>query len=373
MAAVQLTGAVAPTAPTGRWGPYRDGLGQLWAFAFDATPNVKAWMSTDDGATWGTTYTSAITCTIDSLDTIYEGNDTVYLLVQDGSHVLHIYTFTLSTHTFNAETYTSGTRPTVVGDSAGQFPAMFVRRSTGEFVLHYQGPLHNTTIRSSYFVRVSSAGVYSAATVVFTNSTVHDSMKGIAIDPSDIVYFCYSQSNSSLATIHLTAANSLTGAATIATGGTVASEAMHVAFSYDPTLDRLLCGTGIQGGTLLFYRSVTGATQTWTADTNSPGSKRTLSPGVAVYDTVNALLRFLYIDNATRDVFQNTCAVTTWTTAAAAVLDVATAAVSVTGNFIGGTVYYLFTDSGVFFDKLIVPRKSLLVPSRSARNSLLRR
>jgi hypothetical protein len=314
MAAVQLTGAVYPLAGGScKLGPFDDGAGNLWAFAF------------------------------------YDGSDTVYVLLVDSSHVMHIYSFTLSTHTWNAEVYSSGTRPTVLQDVNSHYVAIMDRRSTGEFCIIFQGALHNTTKRTAQIVRVSSAGVYSAVTSLATVSTVDYDARDVVIGASDRAHFILTHSNNRLSHRSLSSGNTLD---TIGdASSSVHTEASMGRGFYNADLAKLVAGPFSTGDKVA--RCTSGANPTWTDDTNAVGTVSNAFDVAFAHDDVANKLYALYRNSSNNDLYYNTCddAGTTWGTEALLETGTVTA---VSATKISGGVGYLFQDSGVWFNKLSV-------------------
>lgn len=355
MAAVQISGAVWPAAITGRLGPFADSSGNLWVFALDSTPHVVAYKSSDGGVTWGTTYATSGTYGNFSLDCVYDGSDTVYVLVQDASNVLNILSFTLSTHTW-ADLYVSGTKPAALADVNSRFPAFLVRRSTGEIVVSYQSALHSTTFRSISYARFSTAGAWSAAVRVDqNNATIHYSLKGMVLGASDRVHFAYIQSNSTAISRSISSANSIDTAQTAGSGGNVAETTFNAIF-YDAAVG-LVWGFNSQTTNLRFpYRATSGANATWTADANQISANLAISTGTGssvafAYDSANSKLWGAF-QGAGSDVYYNSAAVagTTWGTEA--LLDAATAAKGFSMTKSGFGLHVAYGDSGVFYDHI---------------------
>lgn len=350
---IQIPGAFWPQAPTGDFGPHEDTSNNRWVFTFDAAggaaANVVANVSSDGGFTWTAYPSSGLNLVNYSLHTVYDGGSTVTVLAQDASNVLHFYTFDVSALTWSAEIYTSGTRPTVLADAAGFFPAGFAVRSTGELVAGYQGPLHST-FRSTYFARCSAAGVWQAEVALFVVASTHASFKGICVDDSDRVHVLHVQSNSSDAELTISAANAVSSNRNIISGGTN-PETQNPKIIFDATLNKLVyaahTGTVSPGITA---RAPTGNAPNWVADTGAIGTnnRRSQAPPALVYDTVNSLLRILYIDNATNNVFQNTTASTTWVPGLASLLNTTINPNSrgVCGKFNVDSIDYIYEDGG---------------------------
>ncbi len=352
MAAVQISGAVWPLAIAGRIGPFKDGSGNLWVIAFDSTPHVVAYKSSDAGATWGTSFAGAATLGNFSLDCVYDGNNIIYVLVQDGSNVLNIYSFTISTTTWT-DLYASGTKPTVIGDVSARFPAFLAVRSTGEFVVGYNSTLHNVSFRSVGYARMSSAGVWSAAVRLdANNAAIHYSMRGVVLGASDRVHFAWTQSGGSWEERTLSSGNALD---TVNTGGNspVGSEGRLGGLYYNATLANVVLGTST---TQFVWRGASAASTALTVDATAlqAGAIKIAGGAAFFYHPVSSVLYCFYVDNTSADVFVNTCAGggTTWGTAATQ--DVATAAAGVSVGLIATGIGVLFNDTNVFFDTYII-------------------
>lgn len=352
MAAVQITGAVYPVSGVGQIGPFRDGSGNLWVFAFDSTPHVVAYKSSDSGATWGTTFATAATYGNFSLDCVYDGSNVVYVLVQNASHVLNILTFTISTTTW-ADTYVSGTKPTVNTDANSKYPAFLNRRSTGEYVAVYQGPFHSSTFRSVFWARCSSAGVWTAgAEVDAVNATVHYSLKGAVLGASNMTHMFFTNSSSAPTHRSVSSTNVLGTAASVSSSG-VHSEIAYSAIRYDATAGLIWGACNATANIRFFWRATSTANPTFTVDANVASASWQVGTGssAVIYSSISAKL-YGFWQGTSSDLYGNSASGTTWGTEAA--LDVATLAFGVSVNSSSTGFDYVYGDSGVFYDSLAV-------------------
>jgi hypothetical protein len=357
MAAVQISGAFM-YATGGRVGPFQDGSGNLWAILGDASVHLVAFKSSDAGATWGTSYASTATDAGYAIDALFDGSDAIYVATAAGSpQTLKIYKFTISTTTWS-EVYTSGTRPTLGTDVGSHFPIFLTLRSTGEFVVFYQGPTHSlmgTAYRAVYYARCSSAGVWSAGVEVSGAVKLHHyDCRGAVLGASDRVHMFYNDGVSPLDR-SINSSNTLdTAGGTF--GGYDAAE-MWTSY-YNATLGKIVIGLhNPNGSTAEVWRASSGATPTFTMDTNSAGAiDRDNNDAVAafIYEPTGAKLYVFYRDATSNDVYQNSTGTTTWTTASAAVQDVCTAVTGISVGLITNAIGVVFNDTNVYFDKLVL-------------------
>lgn len=350
MAAVQLSGVWGINL-SGRFGPYQDSNGNLWIFGGTGTAgNNRAWKSSDGGVTWGTYYNAAGLFG-DLEDVIFDAaGDKAYLL-RLSSGQLYIYPFTLSTHTYGSEIYSSGSRPTVGTDVNNKSPAFLTRRSTGEFVVFYQGPTHSSmgsSYRSVYYARCSAAGVWSAGVEVDAGGAVNYDCKEACLGASNRVHMLYTHSSLNLLHRSLDSTNTFAGPDTL--GGSLPTAYCYSIY-YDATLGKVVAN---ESGTV--YRGTSSATPGWATDTGLgfSGNVSTACTVAFLYEPTDAKLYAFYRDASSDDVYQNSApdSGTTWGTPAQQ--DVCTAVNGISVGLITDAIGVVFNDSGVYFDKLVL-------------------
>lgn len=358
MTAVTIGGTLWPAELTSRCGPFQDGSGNLWVVGFSSgTTSVEllATTSTDGGATWPTAYTTSTSNAFANyfVDCVFDSASEVIYVTALKSSAIVIYTFTIGTHAW-AEVYTSGTRPTPSTDVNGNVPAFLTRRSTGEFVVFYQGPTHSlmgTPYRACYYARCSSAGVWSAGVEVSAAVKLsHYDAKSAALGASDRSHFLYGDSASS-ALVHRSLSSANAFGETPGQQQALGNQGYHAIY-YDATLAKVVYGAGTSVASLV-ARATSGAAPTWTSDTNSVGDVEGNSSNPAfVYEPTGGDLYVFFRDTTSDDVYQNSTATTTWTTANAALQDAATVA-GISVGLITNAIGVVFNDAGtVKFDTL---------------------
>lgn len=327
--AVQITTGW-PSCVSGRFGPFRDGSGNLWLIAKPTGGSSNyptAYKSTDDGATWNTSYseTNPDASLYKTADSLYDGNDAIYVACI-GTQNLGVFKFTISTHTWS-EVYTSGTRPIPY---AGTWPVFLARRSDGNFVVAYQGSANamGQPYRRVYYALLSSTGVWSAIGTeveTFSKGNNYD-LKEMILGAGDRIHFFFGRSTT-LFLRTLTSSNNWTEAEQGMGALLVASD--YIKVIWDAILTKIIYGLNPDvGDAWKVCRAPSQNTgPVWTIDTNSVGySEPASSPPALVYEPINNKLYVFYRDSVSDDLYQNSTDSTTWDTGAAAQQDAGTIA-----------------------------------------------
>lgn len=316
MAAVMLPsiGGIAASWPqenSARLGPFQDDSGNLWIIAVSVSgTKLRAYKSSDGGASWDTCYESASTGGIYAVDAVFDlANGVIYVVNVVGAAAIRIYSFTIGTTTWVQFSSATG-QPTAFAGINGYYPAFLIRRSTGEFVVVYQGPLHRSMggdYRSVYYARCSAAGAWSAGVEVDAGGKVHFDCKGACLGASDRVHMIY-VSGTNLYHRSLSSANALDTAG-IPAGG---SSANFYTIYYDGVLAKIVVdSSGIYPNRVARADSI--ADPSWTGDTNNFGdSERASCPGVFIYEQTDAKLYAFYRDGTSDDVFVSATGGTAW-------------------------------------------------------------
>ena len=358
MAAVQIATSGnfgTPTSNKNFIGPIRDSSGNYWVFGFTGqggtTLDFKCYKSTDGGATWGTSYTSTsfTAGTVGAnCDVVYDGSDKFYILARNSSAQYSIYTFTISTTTWAL--FDSATnRPAATTTDGGNYPAYLVRRSTGEFVVFYQGPQHNsmgTNYDSVYVARCSSSGVWTAGVEVDAGGTSNFYAKGACLGASDRVHMLYA-SGSSPGVLHrsLDSTNTLSTADTI---NSLSSVSLGYSITYDATLAKVL----------IYYwdtvmRGASSATPGWSQDTGTTSASGQGNPvnGSLVYWSAKSNLYVVYRDSSTSDIFINSAPSSGVAWGTGAIQDVATSPAYISAALLGSAgIGIVYRDTNYYFD-----------------------
>lgn len=357
MAAVQISTNYG--GYSGRYGPYQDGSGNLWVIAKDSTNNyLTAFKSSDAGASWGTSYSTSDTGGSISgyglVDSVFDSANGVIYALWSASSTLKIWSFTISTTTW-AEVYSSGTRPTSSADVNNFNPAFLTRRSTGEFVVFYQGPTHSlmgNPYRACYYARCSSAGVWQAGVEVSGAVKLHHyDAKSAVLGASDRSHFFFYDGAGSAGLTHrsVSSANALDTAANVWTSA--GASANYMTATYNATLAKIVGAPTNQA----VFRADSAAGPTWSQDTNNPFSSSLSDwancPAVFIYEPTGAKVYTFFRDTTSNDVYYNSTDSTTWTTANAAVQDTATAVTGISVGLITNAIGVIFNDTNVYFDK----------------------
>lgn len=321
MAAVQIPNVAWPGCKSNHLGPYKDGNGNLWVVGIYS--NLRACKSSDGGASWDTNYATSFTPAGAIADSMFDvANGVIYVLIATTSSVLQIWSFTIATTTW-AEVYSSGTRPTVYVDAMNILTAFLTRRSTGEFVVVYQGPRHSlmgNPYRTVYYARCSAAGVWSNGVELSPAVKLNNyDCKGAALGASNRIHALYIDSSSGYVHRSLSSSNaldtqySLYGSLYIGAGAEII---------YDPTLGKLVAA--MQSAT---SRALSGATPNWSLDSGAFGTNEasdTAPAPVLVYEPTSKKLYVFYRDANSDDLYVNSTDSTTWTTANAVQQDAST-------------------------------------------------
>lgn len=315
MAAASISSIIWPTVgPGGRFGPFQDSNGDLWVVGVSSAGELRSVISTDAGATWETYY-GLTGVTRNPTDCVFNSkNDVIYVTCVQGT-TIYIYSFTISTTTW-AEIYSSGTRPTVALDVNNKSPVFLTRRSSGEFVVFYQGPTHSnmgSAYRSVYYARCSAAGVWSSGVEVDAGGATNYDCKSACRGELNRTHMFFASALSGAPATHrsLSSANALDTAGSV--GGYTNANIDYYTAYYDAFLGKIIWGMPSLG---YIYRATSGAGPTWTLDTNTPTNLT--EPNVCgpnfIYDPSSAKLYCFYRDATSDDVYQNSAAATTWGT-----------------------------------------------------------
>lgn len=292
--------AAWPNQIAARIGPFQDGSGNLWAIVVKTT--ISAVRSTDGGATWDTQYDQSVINARGEFDCVFDfANGLIYVVAIDSGSAARILSFNVTSHVWTAIDGATS-RPSISGDVNGKLMVFLTRRSTGEFVIFYQGNLHSmgNDYRSVYYARCSAAGVWSSSVAVAAlKNTLYDA-KSAVLGDSDRFHMIY---NPGAATMKHRSLSSANGLDTEANAGTAnATTANYYNLYYNNILAKIVFE--LDNG--IVHRATSAANPTWTADANAIGSPENGgSPAAWVYDLAGEKLYVFYRDATSDDVYVN--------------------------------------------------------------------
>lgn len=311
---------VMPQPQNAHLGPFTDTSGNLWVILHDgnASPNLIAFKSTDNGANWVNAAQLSSTGDYTSEDCFFDSAaQIIYVLTHRSSDkTLLVYAFDIATTTFS--TLSSNTSPPVSGlDTNGQRPSNILKRSDGTFVIVYQGPTE--TVSATAYSRVSY--VIMAADGTWGTPVQHDlgtvgnlNLKSATLGASDRVHWVYSDQSDLNAKHHSLDSTDVLDTATIVTS--VPGGGARYFLLYDGTLGSLVCFN--ISGSLNAYRAPSTAAPTWTVDSNGfttsgAGGADTSGFNVLIYDSG---VYVIFRNNTSGALDYNTASGTTWGTEA---------------------------------------------------------
>lgn len=304
MAVVQISGSNW-SQTTGKRGPFQDSNGDLWLVFMTLTGQyLRAAKSSDVGASWNTNYDS--TASISGLvDVVWDGSDIIYALVIQ-STVLNIYSFTISTQTWARKD--TGTGPTIGTDGLGAHPAYLIYRSTGDFVVFFQGTTHSlmgTPYRACRYAICSSAGVWSSAVEVSGAVKLHHyDCKSACLGASNRSHFYYTDGpgiNSPGTHRSLSSANAFgeTPGQNVVTDDSSWSYSIY----YDSILGKVVLSGGATSQVIL--RADSAAGPTWINDSSSPAAELASSAPAFIYEPTDEKLYIFSRDAMSDDLYRN--------------------------------------------------------------------